>query len=96
MSWTMGNGRKCIHGTFFRGDFLNFWSFSVNALPPIATSSLSSGSPNEDLKIRRFFVLPEAFARAESLSSVSCTETFRLIRCDVKSNCMEYWRGKVE
>jgi hypothetical protein len=65
----MGNLRKRIHGTFFCGGFLNFWSFSVNALASIGTSSSSSGPSDEALIIRRFFVFPGAFARTESLSS---------------------------
>lgn len=77
--------RKRIHGTFFCGDFLNFLNFSVNAFFPIATSSSSPGSSEGGLERRRFFVLPGAFARAESLSSESRTEFFRLIRCN-KSN----------
>jgi len=79
--------RNRIHGTFC-GGFLNFWSFSVNAFLPIATPSFSSGSSDGGLKRRRFFVLPGALTGAGSLSSKSCTEIFRLIRCNTKSNRM--------
>lgn len=85
--------RKRIHGTLFWGDFLNFKSFSVNTLFPIAVSSFSSGSSDGALEIRRFFVLLEAFARVESLSSGSCTEIFRLIRCDAEFNGIRCCRG---
>jgi len=84
-----------IHWTFFRGDFLNFWSFLVNAFFPMATSSFSSGSSDGGLEIRRFFALPDASARPGSLSSVSCTEIFRLIRYDAKLNRMLWKRVRV-
>ena len=61
----------------------------MNAFFPIETSSFSSGSSDGGLEMRRFFALTGAFARPESLSSVSCTEIFRLIRCDAKQNCMQ-------
>ena len=83
--------RVRIHGTLFCGGFLNFWSFSVNAFFPMATSSFSSGSSEGGLERRRFFVLPGA--RAESLSSNSCTEIFRLIRCNGTQSYVIYVNG---
>ena len=45
--------------------------------------------------MRRFFALPGASARPGSLSSVSCTEIFRLIRYDPKLNRMLRKRARV-
>lgn len=66
----------------------------MNACFPIAVSPFSSGSSDGGLEIRRFFALPGAFVMAESLSSESCTEIFRLIRCKVKPN--RTWCKRVE
>lgn len=60
----------------------------MNALFPMVVSSFSSHSSDGALETRRFFVLPDALARVESLSE-SCTEIFRLIRYDAVFNRRE-------